>query len=327
MGSLLDERVGSRKKSSSADTEQVKDNGKESAGKKDKQPLEAESRKAVKEREKSRRQEKKEREKEEKKVREEAAGKEPSVLEDESYLDQEALDFDREMQQILSKTQERKSNRRIKRARIILTAFFSIACIYLVSLIYGVVITDFQYGQEGKPEPIVLSVKEIAAQADYTKTLAAYLKAREIYEHVLTLDFRLSSNQESLMAVAPEYQKVLDEEISPLITQIQGMDQSSTYSQVLGMILSWLGAIDSSGYQNPYALAIYCGKVNIAISQQDAQAEEDASIARQEVESMFRLITENIVTLGSNIKGIDISGLATWSPESYIENTYILGES
>ena len=48
----------------------------------------------------------------------------------------------------------------------------SIACIYLVSLIYGVVITDFQYGQEGKPEPIVLSVKEIAAQADYTKTLA-----------------------------------------------------------------------------------------------------------------------------------------------------------
>lgn len=202
-----------------------------------------------------------------------------------------------------------KKERRYKRA---MQAVLSAACLYMVVLIHGTFITEFRYDEKGELSPVVLSVDEIGMRDEYSSVLAMYLQARELYEKVLVLDYRVASGAEDTMGVAPEYETALDT-VSTLGVQIDASTVSSRYNQVKNMLLTWVQT----------HIAAYCQYMSAAISQNDSAAAEEALAARQVVNDYFQMITLNIVTMGEDLD-FDLSDIKEWSPEGYVQSA-ILG--
>ena len=250
------------------------------------------------------------------------AGKEPDISEEISRSDiEEMIEFEKGF----SEEEDERADKHRKILRKIFTVLLSLACVYLVILIYGTWITQFEYDENGKIIPVILSADEIAERNDYNTILGVYLKTREIYEKILSLDYRAYSQTEDQMRIAPEYEAVLNKEISPLIVQIEGIEINSSYSQVRNMMLSWLAGAQTE--EAPICASAYCQKMSIAISEQNNDAANDAAVLREGIKSNFRLITENVIILGSGIRGADISGLTDWDPETYINETYVIAEN
>lgn len=202
-----------------------------------------------------------------------------------------------------------KKERRYKRA---MQAVLSAACLYMVVLIHGTFITEFRYDEKGELSPVVLSVDEIGMRDEYSSVLAMYLQARELYEKVLVLDYRVASGAEDTMGVAPEYETALDT-VSTLGVQIDASTVSSRYNQVKNMLLTWVQT----------HIAAYCQYMSAAISQNDSAAAEEALAARQVVNDYFQMITLNIVTMGEELD-FDLTDIKGWSPEGYVQSA-ILG--
>ena len=67
--------------------------------------------------------------------------------------------------------------------------------------------------------------------------------------------------------------------------------------------------------------AAYCQYMSTAITQNDSNAASEAIAARQVLNDNFQLITQNIVTLGGDIKGYDLSDIESWSPDGFVQET------
>lgn len=204
-----------------------------------------------------------------------------------------------------------KHMERDMRHRRRVTAFFqlivTLGCVYMVFLIFGVVITGYTYDQNGKVVPVVLSVSDLSAKNEYNKLLGVYLQERELYEEILTLDYRVASGVEDSLSIAPEYEEHLDA-VSNLATQIEAMSISSEYNQIVEMMLTWVKT----------HMAAYCQYMSAAISQNDESAAQEAIACREVVNSSFQQISQNLITIGQNIQGTDLSDLENWSPDSYV---------
>ena len=137
-----------------------------------------------------------------------------------------------------------------------------------------------------------------------------YLQTRSLYETILTLDYRMASGVEDTMAIAPEYEETLDT-VSTLTTQIDAAVISSKYTQVKNMLLTWVKTHS----------AAYCQYMSSAITQNDSNAAAEAIAARQVLNDNFQLITQNIITLGEDIKGYDLTDIKNWSPDNYVKET------
>ena len=188
--------------------------------------------------------------------------------------------------------------------------FLVTACIYIIFLIYGVLMTDYCYDEKGKIAPQVLSVSDIKEKKEFDVILVQYERCRSLYEKVLILDYRLGQGVENPMSLAPQYEVLLDD-VENLSIKTDALDISTQYDQIKSMLLSWI--------QND--MAVYLQTVSSAISQNNS---EDASIAIAYKSSMydnFSLITSNLVVMGEKINGVDMNGIKKWSPEAYVDNT------
>lgn len=215
-----------------------------------------------------------------------------------------------DLQDLMSEESHMVDEKRMRRRNRIGQAILTVACTYLVVLIYGAVITEYRYNDVGTVEPIVLTVSDISNKNEYNNILGIYLQSRALYEKILTFDYRVAAGTEDTMSIAPEYESILDT-VSSLATQIEASTTLSKYNQVKGMLLTWVKT----------HIAAYCQFMSTAITQNDANAANEAIAAREVVNSTFQVITQNVLTLGEDINGIDLTEIMDWSPDGYIQKT------
>ena len=216
------------------------------------------------------------------------------------------------LEAVASQEEYLNSERKRRTARRISTAVLTVVCVYLTILIYGTIVTEFRYDEKGRITPVELTVQDIANRNEYSSVIGAYLQCRSIYEEILVLDYRMAAGVDDMMAIAPEYEEVV-EQLDGLAVQIEAMTVGPKYTQILSMLLTWV---------NMHAFN-YCRYMSIAVTQNDAQAADEAVAARQYVLDTFRLITQNVITLGSEIRGYDLTDLKEWSPDGYVQSSVV----
>ena len=203
---------------------------------------------------------------------------------------------------------EEEAVRKHKKRKRILNFVMVAACVYVIFLIYGVFCTSFQYNEKGEITPVVLSVSEIKALKNYNTILVQYEDCRVLYEKILQLDYRLGLGVEDPMTLAPEYEKLLDE-VNDLTVKTDALDVDMRYATIKNMLLNFVKT----------DTAVYLQKISSGISQNNG---DDAAVAIEYKNLMyddFSLITQNMITVGENIKGANVNGVKKWSPEGYID--------
>ena len=207
----------------------------------------------------------------------------------------------------------RNTARKVKkdktRKRIIYTVLVTV-CVYLIFLIYGVLCTDYAYNEEGQIEPVVLNVEQISEKKNFDKIKVQYENERVLYEKVLLLDYRLAQGVEDPLTLAPEYEALLDE-VNSLTIKTEALDVDTKYETMKMLLLNFVKT----------DTAVYLQKIASGITGNNA---EDASIAVQYKALMyddFSLITQNIITIGDNVEGSDMTNIKNWSPDKFIEET------
>ena len=208
----------------------------------------------------------------------------------------------------------RKRLKRQKYLQLTYQIILSIACVYVLFLIYGVIMTDFAYNQQGKIEPQVMTVKDVQEKKQFEIVMGQYENCRELYEKVLMLDYRISQGIEDPLVIAPEYNALLDDkksttDVSDITGKIKGMDIPAKYSALQGMMLTWVSTDVSE----------YLQLMNDGLAMNDSGILTEALSRRAVVLNDFSIITENIVSLGSSINGVDLTETKQWNPDSYIE--------
>ena len=212
----------------------------------------------------------------------------------------EAEELKREQHEI---SQQQRKQYLMKAAQVLL----AIGCVYIVFLIFGVMNTQYVYGQTGEVEPLVRSVSDIREETEYATVQTQYMQARTLYEKVLTLDYRLGMQIEDPLLIAPEYEKLLDS-ISKLSVQIGALTVPAQYTQPVNMLQSWV--------QND--IALYCQYISMAISQNSVNDQQAALYYKDTMYTNFRQISQVVVTLGTRVPNQDMTEMAAWTPENYI---------
>ena len=226
----------------------------------------------------------------------------------------EQSELPNELEEILEEHREEKEILKQKRKRMFKTVLLALVCAYLLFLIYGVLVTGYQYGEDGKVEPVVLSVKEIGEKENYDKLKGQYDSCKQLYEKILLIDYRFDQGVEDLRLLAPEYEALLDD-VESLTVKTSALDVETKYTTIKSMLLTWIKT----------DVAIYLQKISSAVTKENA---DDAAVAyqyRSIVQNDFLLITQNLITLGENTKGAEIWDMKTWSPDGYIQET-VLGK-
>jgi hypothetical protein len=182
------------------------------------------------------------------------------------------------------------------------------ASVYLAFLIYGVFVTDYDYNQSGETVPQRMSVKEIAAAAEFKALQAYYLRARGLYEEALTLDYRLAYYPDDALMIASEYETML-EKVAKLSIDINAAKFSSGYGQLQKQLLGWVQT----------DIAVYLQNISAAIIQNNAEKADNAIVSRDVMYNDFMRISENIAVYGANTKGVTLGDIFEWSPEKYVK--------
>lgn len=184
------------------------------------------------------------------------------------------------------------------------------ACLYMIFLIYGVFVTDYQYSNKnGKVEATKMSLSDIQQLKEYNSYLQYYQSARTLYEKCLALDYRIAQGVEDSKTVAPEYTDLLDD-ISTLSVKIDAAEFSSKYTQLKAALLSWVKT----------DIAVYCQNISASILQDNETKAQQALSGRETMYNDFSMITGNLVSMGNAIHGAQIQNIKDWSPEGYVED-------
>lgn len=238
------------------------------------------------------------------KIREEVKN-EPSFFQ---VPEQKMTEAELEVETLRKRHEEQKKLERWKLSTRIVNIFLVVACVYVLFLIYGVLVTNYQYSDDGTIKAQRLTISEIKEKKNYETIYYQYLNCRSLYEEVLLLDYRLGKGEEDPLTLAPEYESLLDE-VNNLSVKTDALEVNSQYSQIKSLLLSWI--------QND--IALYLQNMSAAISQNDTETANNALQDKSNVYSDFSIITQNIVAMGENVKGVDIVDAKEWTPEDYVD--------
>lgn len=226
---------------------------------------------------------------------------------------EEAFLFQNEMAE--DEDEEKRKAIKCRRRKKIGMSIASVAAIYFVFLIYGTATTTFEYDEKGngKVVPVEYSVNDLESRYYYNTVLSLYLRMRSLYEQVLKLDYRVASEQEKLSVIAMEYTKLQQGSVQKLGVSIDAAYVSTNYAQILDSMKTWVTG----------TLSDYCLNISDAIIKNDETYEKEAMAGRTYLENDFRQITQNIIVIGEDIKGIDVEDLKDWSPSGYIDQAVV----
>ena len=134
------------------------------------------------------------------------------------------------------------------------------------------------------------------------------MDARALYEKILSLNYQLDKNENDALKYASEYEKLLDES-SKIIIQVKAVTPSKQYSQAYSLLLNWVNADLSS----------YLQEISKALTTGNSENLQNAMNDKQRCYNNCHQLTANIISLGQNIKGVNLSDVKDWSPEIYIQ--------
>lgn len=217
-----------------------------------------------------------------------------------------------QLEEELEKEEEKQQQRglQVKRIRRLLVRSFqillAILSVYTVFLIYGLMVTEYQYDETGNVKPKIVSVEEITSREIYDLLYRHYLQARNLYEDVLRLDYRLNIGEEPKL-VAMEYEEMLDK-VSSLTVTVDALSVGTKYGQYKNMLLEWVKT----------DTAVYLQNMSIAILQNNEEKANEAVACRTQMYNDFLILTENMAILGETVPGTDLSSIYSWSPEKFI---------
>lgn len=227
------------------------------------------------------------------------------ILPDDMQLDMEEMN-----QQLLEADREKKWSVLTRIVNIMLI----VACVYFVFLIYGVAVTDYQYTDDGTISAQRLTVSDIRNKKNFETVLVQYESCRILYEQVLMIDYRLGQGEEDPLTIGPEYEELLDT-VSNLSVKTEAATVDTQYTQIKNMLLNWI--------KND--IAVYLQNMSSSISQNNIETANNALQDKDRVYANFSQITSNIVSLGEQVPGVDLTIIKEWTPESYV-NKKIKGE-
>lgn len=213
----------------------------------------------------------------------------------------------REEENAATEIKIKKKHRLLERVMQILMMML---CIYLLFLSYGLFVTSYQYDKNGNIVPTTMSVNDIAQQKDFNTLKSNYLLCRQLYEDILILDYRLDTGNEDNVLLATEYQGKLDT-VSILINQINGLTLPTGYTQTLDIMLTWVKT----------DMAVYLQNIASGLSTSSQEKYEKAIISKQTVYDNFEKLTDNVMALSKDIKGVDMRDIQEWTTTGYIQST------
>lgn len=220
------------------------------------------------------------------------------------------IEFDEKIEALSGEdyVKEQKKLKSIKRRFQFVKLFMCFLCGYLLFLIYGVMVTNYDYDETGNVTAQIMTREDIKQQKEYSTLLGYYIDARSIYEQILCLNYRLDKGIEDPLDLVPEYESLLDE-TSQVIIQLKAVDPPKSYAQAYGLLLNW---VDKD-------LSSYLQEISSALSQNNAEHMQNALNDKERCYSDCYQLTANVINLGENIKGVNVSELKEWSPEEYIK--------
>lgn len=221
------------------------------------------------------------------------------ILPDDIQLEMEEMN-----QQLLEADREKKWSFLTRIVNIMLIT----ACVYFVFLIYGVAVTDYQYTDDGTIAAQRLSVSDIRNKKGFETVLVQYESCRLLYEQVLMIDYRLGQGEEDPLIIGPEYEELLDT-VSNLSIKTEAATVDTQYTQIKNMLLAWI--------KND--IAVYLQNMSSSISQNNIETANNALQDKDRVYANFSQITSNIVSLGEQVPGVDLTVIKEWTPESYVD--------
>lgn len=217
--------------------------------------------------------------------------------------------FEREYEEndVIKTEKLRRSKQRSAFANMMLKIFLILAIFYTAFLIYGVIITEYVYDEKGEVVPLVYTIDEIEEKKDYELFSAYYINIRDLYEKIIVLDYRLAvaNDNADYISLSSEYETLL-ETVSAITIQMEAYTPRSAYKQTYNLMLNLVKT----------DIAVYLQNISAALAQNDEDKAAKAVISKEVVYNDFIKTTSNMITLGENIKGIDVSGLKNWSVEN-----------
>lgn len=211
------------------------------------------------------------------------------------------------MEELVQAHKEEVRQRREQRFTRILSGLLIAGSVYLCFLIYGVFVTDYHYTEDGTIAPEVQTVQDIKQEKEFDTVLYQYIKCRDLYEKALLLDYRLGKGEEDPLTIAPLYEELLDE-VSDLSIKTDALTVETKYTKIKEMLLSWI--------KND--IAVYLQNMSSSISQNNAETAQNALTDRNRTYANFSNVTQNIVALGDQIEGVDLTDIKQWTPEDYV---------
>ena len=204
------------------------------------------------------------------------------------------------------KKESRKEKRRCRLARGV-QIVLALLSAYTVFLLYGLIVTEYEYNENGMLVPRIITTDEIENKAVFEQIYRYYIQARILYEDILRLDYKLTLENETKL-LATEYEALLDD-VSKLVVSIDALAVDTKYGQFKTMLLEWVKT----------DAAVYLQNMSAAILQNSSEKGNEAIAGRNKMYSDFMLLSENVAALGETISGVDISSMYEWSPEQYVK--------
>lgn len=219
-------------------------------------------------------------------------------------------------EELLLKTEEIKRLKKHRRKNRIFSGILSLACVYLIFLIFGCLCTDYYYNENGSIEPEILSVNDVKEKKQFEKLYFQYINTMTLYKKILVLDYRVANNVTGdYITIANDYEGLI-EEVKNVTLKTKAMTVDPRYEQLKNMIYVLLYSEDNSSYSN---FNSYCSAMSVALTQNSENAANTALIAREDIYNSFSLITSNMLEAGENINGVDMTEIKTFDPDTYAE--------
>jgi hypothetical protein len=222
---------------------------------------------------------------------------------DDGEILQEEIDAEEATRQFNEKVKTAKTAKLAKICTVVLVAM----SVYLAWLIYGAIITNYDYNEKGDIIAQRMSVTEIVAAEEYKEMQSYYLRARGLYEEALTLDYRLACYPDDALIIASDYEAML-EPVAKLSIDIGAAKFGTNYGQFQKQLMNWVQT----------DIAVYLQNISAAISQNNPEKANHAIISRDVMYNDFMLLSQNIAVYGRNTKGVTLGDIYEWSPEQFV---------
>ena len=193
--------------------------------------------------------------------------------------------------------------------------FMVAGCVYAVFLVFGVIMTDYGYNSNGEVEAQVLTVADIRARNDYDVIKVQYEKLRVIYEDILQLDAQLAEAVDGYAIIGGDYAGLMDK-TEDLGIKTDALTVESKYQPTKELMYSWI-----KEYAWSYLVAI-----SQALTNNDSEAADSAVVYKNYMYTVFANLTDNVITLGTGVKGVDLDDIRMWDPDTYKQD-YLNGKT